>query len=311
MAMIAHEGGVDLLLRILESKNAKMSGAIMRASFDEAFSVLLKSGLLTHAGQTNVVPAMDDYEDEPTRVEWSPEGDSHGYFGSSGKWVSVPADDLNLYGVKMPAFLTQLLVRCERVTPPAKDPLVADILWDLGTVKLEARGKPVSVWFARRLFDDDHRRKVEAIAGKRPPADARVIIRATDGCADLQAPGHLTVTLRDVAETAAGFAIDPAVIAKRLRLVPASALKPIRHSADYGMIYIGDQTYKFTGLRHRAILRILVDAFNSNDSVRLTADVLEEVKAGQKVTNLARAFSGNKHWHKFIREEAGQCWIEF
>jgi hypothetical protein len=88
-------------------------------------------------------------------------------------------------------------------------------------------------------------------------------------------------------------------------------LKPIRHSADYGTIYIGDEKYEFTGLRHRAILTILVDAYNSNDPVRLTADVLEEVKAGIKVTNLGRAFSGNKHWRKFIKEKAGQCWIEF
>lgn len=209
MALIADEGAVDLLFRILESSNARMSGAIMRASFDESFSVLLELGLLTLAGQTDVVPAMDDYEDEPTRVEWSPDRESHGYFGSSGKWVSVPAEYLNLYSVKMPAFLTQLLVRCERVTPPARDPLVADILWDLGTVKLEARGKPVSIWFARRLFDDRHRGQVEAMAAKRPPAEVRVIVTTTDGCADIQAPGHLTVTLRDVVEAASGFVVDP------------------------------------------------------------------------------------------------------
>ena len=311
MALIADKGAVDLLLRILESSNARIAGAIMRASFGDAGRVLLGSDLLTKVGQSDVVPAMDDYEDEPTRVEWSPERESHGYYGSSGKWISVPAEDLNLYGVKMPAFLTQLLVRCERVTPPARDPLIADILWDLGTVKLEARGKPVSIWFARRLFDDRHRGEVEAMAAKRPPADARVIITTTDDCKDIQTPGHLTVALRDVAEGTTGIVIDPAILAKRLNLVPSSVLKPIRHSADYGTIHIGDQVYKFTGVQHRAILRILVDAYNDNDPVRLTADVLEQVGAGRRVSNLARAFSGNKDWRKFIKEEAGQCWIEF
>jgi len=256
------------------------------------------------------VSAMDDYEDEPTRVQWSPERESHGYCGSRGQWISVPAEELTLYGVKMPAFLTQLLVRCERITAAGKDPLVPNVLWDLGTVKLEARGKPVSVWFARRLFDDGHRTKVEAMAAKRPPADTRVIITATDDSPYLMAPGHIIVTLRDIGETADCIAIDPAIVVKRLRLVPSSVLKPIRHSADYGMIYIGDETYEFTGVLHRAILRILVDAYNSNGSVRLTADVLEEAEAGPKVTNLARAFSKNKHWRKFIKEKAGQCWIE-
>lgn len=134
MALIAHKGAVDLLLRILETKSARMAGGIMLASFGEAARVLLASDILTKVGQSNVAAAMDDYEDEPTRVEWSPERESHGYYSSSGKWVAVPEEELNLYGVKMPAFLTQLLVRCDRVTSPAQDPLVADILWDLGTV---------------------------------------------------------------------------------------------------------------------------------------------------------------------------------
>lgn len=311
MALIAHKGAVDLLLRILETRSARMAGGIMLASFGEAARVLLASDILTKVGQSNVAAAMDDYEDEPTRVEWSPERESHGYYSSSGKWVAVPEEELNLYGVKMPAFLTQLLVRCDRVTSPARDPLVADILWDLGTVRLEARGKPVSIWFARRLFDEGHSGKVEAMATNRPPADTRVIITPTDGCGDIHAAGHLTVAIRDVAESATGIVIDPVIIAKRLKLVPSSLVKPIRHSADYGTIYIGNETYKFRGLQHRVIIRILVDAYNDNDPVRLTGYILEEIEPGPKVTNLARAFSGNKDWHKFIKEDAGQCWIEF
>ena len=89
-------------------------------------------------------------------------------------------------------------------------------------MKLGARGKPVSVWFARRLFDAGHRGTVEAMAAKRPPTDIRVIITPTVDCADLQAPGHLMVSIRDVAESSAGVVIDPAILAKRLRLVPAS-----------------------------------------------------------------------------------------
>lgn len=167
MARFAHKGAVDLLLQILESRNARMSGAILRANFGEAADVLFAYDLLIKVGQTNIVAGMDDYEDLPTRVEWSSERESHGYHGSNGKWVSVSADEIALYGVKMPAFLVQMLVKCEQITPHAKAPLIADILWDLGTVKLEARGKPISVWFARRLFDDGHRGKVQEIAAIR------------------------------------------------------------------------------------------------------------------------------------------------
>lgn len=311
MALIAHKGAVDLLLRILESRNGMISGSTMSASFGEAWRVLFGSDLLTKSGTTEFVSAMDDYEDAPKRVEWSPERGSHGYFGSNGKWVSVPAEDITLYGVNMPAFLTQLLVRCDRVSPPAKDPLIADSLWDLGAVKLEARGKPVSVWFARRLFDDRHRERVEAMAAKRPPADMRVVLTARDGCADIQAPGHLTVTMCDVAETAIGFAIDPAILAKRLMLVPASTLKPIRHSVDYGMIYITEKPFEFSGDLHRRILKILVDAYNRNDPVCRTAAVLDEAGAKGENKYLYRVFNKNEDWRKFIKEKKGNCWIEF
>jgi hypothetical protein len=141
--------------------------------------------------------------------------------------------------------------------------------------------------------------------------DLRIVITPTADCTGINAIGHMLVSMRDVLEAPGGIVVDPAILAKRLKLVPSSMLKPIRHSADYGIIYIGDETYKFRGLQHRAIIRILVDAYNDSDPVRLTGDILEEIEPGPKVTNLARAFSGNKDWHKFIKEDAGQCWIEF
>lgn len=311
MTLLAHKGAVDLLLKILETKSARMVGSVMLASYGEATAKLFDAGLLLKVGQSECVAAMDDFEDEPTRVEWSPEQECHGYYARNGRWVCVPEEELAVYGVKMPAFLAQLLVRCQRVTMPANEALIPDRVWDLGSVKLDGRSKSISVWFVRRLFDADHRKAVEAMAAKRPPADTRVIITSTDNAPELQVDDHITLGVRDIREAGGGIVIDPAIVSKRLRLIPTSMRKPIGHSADYGMIYIGAETYRFTGVKHRAILKILVDAYNSGNLVRLTADVLEEVGAGPRVTNLARAFSGNKHWHKFIKEEAGQCWIEF
>lgn len=236
MPLIAHEGAIDLLLRMLESPSGKISGSTLRAGFGQAGVVLLTTDLLTKVGETHVISAMDDYEDEPTRVEWCPERQAYGYSGTRGQWVTVPADDLALYSVKIQAFLAQLLVRCQRVTMPANVPLIPDRLWDLGVVKLDSRSKPLSVWFVCRLFDQDHRMRVETMAVKRPPAGTRVIITSTDDTPELQAPNHITVALRDVREATGGIAIDPAIVSKRLDLVPTSARKPIGHSADYGMI---------------------------------------------------------------------------
>lgn len=311
MALIAHRGAVDLLLKIIETRSARMAGSLMRASHREASAMLMASGLLLKVGQAESVASMDDFEDEPTRVEWSSEHGSVGFYANNGRWVAVPAEELAIYGVTMPTFLTQLVVRCERISEGGKEPLVPYVVWDLGTVRLDGRGKPVSVWFARRLSDASHLSALEDMVTRRPPLDLRVIVTSTANCPSLNVIGHVLVSLRDVLEAPDGIVVEPAFLAKRLKQVPTSVLKPIRHSPDYGKIYIGDESYPFRGPQHRAILKILVDAYNDNDPVRLTADILEEVKPGPKVTNLARAFSGNKHWHKFIKEEAGQCWIEF
>jgi hypothetical protein len=273
--------------------------------------MLMGSGILLNVGRAETVASMDDFEDEPTRVDWSAEQGSFGYHASDGRWVAVPAEELAIYGVAMTKFLNQLLVSCEHLSEGGKDPLVPNVVWDLGTVRLHGRGKPVSVWFARKLSDARHRSALEAMVARRPPADLRIVITSTADCLDLDAVSHVLVSMRDVLEAPDGIVVDPAILAQRLMLVPSSLLKPVKHSPDYGTIYIGDAKFEFTGLQHRAILKILVDAYNSGDPVWLTADVLVEVKAGDKVTNLGRAFSGNKHWRKFIKEKAGQCWIEF
>jgi hypothetical protein len=311
MGRIAHKGAVDLLLKILETRSARMAGSIMTGSYGEATHMLMGSGILLNVGRAETVASMDDFEDEPTRVDWSAEQGSFGYHASDGRWVAVPAEELAIYGVAMTKFLNQLLVSCEHLSEGGKDPLVPNVVWDLGTVRLHGRGKPVSVWFARKLSDARHRSALEAMVARRPPADLRIVITSTADCLDLDAVSHVLVSMRDVLEAPDGIVVDPAILAKRLMLVPSSLLKPVKHSPDYGTIYIGDAKFEFTGLQHRAILKILVDAYNSGDPVWLTADVLVEVKAGDKVTNLGRAFSGNKHWRKFIKEKAGQCWIEF
>ena len=311
MALIAHKGAVDLLLRILETKSGRISGAVMHASFGEAGRRLIESKLLLSTGRTDMFSVMDDYEDEPVRVEWSAEQESYGYFARSGQWSAVPAEDLAFYKVTMPIFFSQLLVRCERGSAQRDEVLIPEVVWDLGSVKLESRGQPVSVWFARRLFDSEHLKSLEALALRRPAVGMRVIITSTTDALDVDLPGHMIVALRDVGEAAASISVDPIILAKRMKMVPASQLKPIGHSADYGQIRIRHQTFIFRGDLHRQILKILVDAYNRNDAVCRTSQVLEDAGARGKTNSLARAFSKNADWHKFIKEKAGNCWIEF
>lgn len=305
------EAVVGLLTRILDSRSGKIPGSVLQSNFGPTGQKLLDAGLLIKVGQTDVVASMDEHEDEPTRVTWCKIREGYGYIGRAGHWVEVGPSELDIYAVRLDVLFARMLVNCRWRLSGAAAPLIADLLWDLGTVQLSLRSKPLSLWFARRLFDPERFRHVEAIAAKRPPADTRVLLTCSGGREDLQASGHILVSLQDVRTCAGSLAVDPDILAKRLALLPGSCLKPLRHSPDYGTLYIGEEVYKFRGVQHRAILKILVDAYNAHDPVRLTADVLEEVKAGDRVSNMARAFSGNKIWHKFIKEHAGQCWIEF
>ena len=302
---------VALLLKILETRSGKISGSVMRANFMTAFDTLLRAELLTTAGSADVVPSMDEYEDEPTTVAWSQERGSHGYFNSSGQWTPVTSEEITLYGVKMATFFVKVLVSAERVSSPPTAPLIQDVLWDLGMFKLPGYRKPVSIWFSRRIFDASRSEAVEQMMKKRPPADARIVLTSTGRGIDIDVIEQVVVSIKDVLAAQSDIAVDPAIVSKRLQVAPSSAQKRLKHSPDYGKIYIEEEPYTFRGVMHRAILKVLVEAYNRDEPDCLTADVLEQAGAKGKVTNLARAFSGNKHWSKFIREEAGHCWIEY
>lgn len=312
MALIAHKGAVDLLLRILETMSGKISGAMIRANFAEAGDALLNASLLVKVGQTDVVPSMDEYEDEPTQVTWSSERESHGYLGANGQWVPVSSEELIVYAVRMESFFAQALVKCERASPSPQAPLIAGVLWDLGAFRLEGRGRPISVWFARRLHDQRHWEAIKDMMARRPAPDSRLIVTSSAG--DLipasQHAGSEIVSIRDIRADGNEISISPTIASKRLRAGGLPPATPIRHSADYGHVYLGSKTYVFTGVRQREILRILFEAYERGNPACLTTAVLEEAGSGLKVKNLSRAFSGRTDWQDFIRQKDGHCWIE-
>jgi len=303
-------GAIDLLLKILETRSGRVSGSVLRSNYTTASDALLKAGLLTRVGSVDLVASMDDYEDEPTTVVWSSEHGSHGYLNDKGKWTPVAEEEINLYSVKMETFFAKALVSCERVSTASDALLVKDRLWDLGLFRLEGRRNPVSIWFCRRMFDSARRPEIEQMMKKRLPADIRIVLTSTGRDINIDIPGQVILEFKDVLATQSNIVINPAILSKALHVAPPSVQRRLKHSVDYGQIYIGEEAYSFPGVQHRAILKILVDAYNRNDPICLTAKVLEEVGAGPKTTNLARAFSKNKHWKKFIKEEGGQCWIE-
>jgi hypothetical protein len=122
-------------------------------------------------------------------------------------------------------------------------------------------------------------------------------------------PGHEIVVVRDVLDHGLGIVIDSAILAARIDGEHKRRDGAIWHSADFGLIRVNAKDYRFTGSKHRQIVRQLVEAYQTGSPICLTASILVEADCGNSVNTLAKAFSGRQDWRDFIKEEAGNCWI--
>ncbi len=123
--------------------------------------------------------------------------------------------------------------------------------------------------------------------------------------------GHEIISVGDVADRAAGIAVDPALLAARITNGSPQADVPIAVSADGGSVTVRGKRYTFTGQKHRAIIRHLHDAWKNGEPECLTEAVLEAAECANSVNTLTKAFSGRKDWQEFIKVEGGRCWIQF
>ena len=73
MSAAVDRQSVELLLRVMETPEARAQVSALRLAASRATGSLLAAGLLVGRGQIPVVAAMDEYEDEPIAAVWSPE----------------------------------------------------------------------------------------------------------------------------------------------------------------------------------------------------------------------------------------------
>lgn len=144
---------VDLLLRAMEARSTSVQASALRQVSPRATEILLEAKLLVAGGRVPIVAAMDDYEDEPVEATWSPELKSYGYHDSVGRWIQVDELEIAACRVDHGLALAKMLMAFERVGPSRPTPLIADLVWDAGTIKLAGAKAPLPVWFARRLGD--------------------------------------------------------------------------------------------------------------------------------------------------------------
>src|SRR6056297_2445631 len=144
---------IDLLLRAMEARSPSIQASALHQVSRAATDTLLKAKLLLPNGHIPLVAGMDDYEDEPFEATWSAELKSFGYHDSTGRWITVTDQNIAACRVDYGLALAKMLVAFERAGPSRPTPLIADLIWDVGTIKLVGAKAPVPVWFARRLID--------------------------------------------------------------------------------------------------------------------------------------------------------------
>ncbi|WP_288949841.1 hypothetical protein [uncultured Paracoccus sp.] len=205
-----------------------------------------------------------------------------------------------------------MLVAFGRAGPPRPAPLIADLVWDVGTITLSGAKGPVPVWFARRLGDPAVWAQLEALVGRRPPQEIRIILTSTPGerIPEITQKRNHIINVADVAGDAAKLAISPQVLGARVFPGQAQRRFPIDHSDDYGIVWLRGETLTFRSDKQRQLLGLLFDAYWSGSPECRTAAVLFEAGYKDGTNAFSKVFNGRDDWRSFIKYADGNCWIE-
>ena len=310
--MFLSKRAVDLLLRAMEARSTSVQGATLHQVSPRATEMLLEARLLVAGGRVPVVATMDDYEDEPVEVTWSPVLKSYGYHDSAGRWIQVDEQEIAAYRVDYGLALAKMLVSFERAGPSRPTSLIDGAAWDIGTISLMGAKTPVPVWFARRLGDPAAWTQLEALLGRKPPQEIRIVLTSTAGeriPETTQKRNHI-ISVADMLSAPGKLAISPQILGARVFPGQAQRRFPIDHSEDYGIVWLRGETLTFRSDKQRQLLGLLFEAYWSGSPECRTAAVLFEAGYKDGTNALTKVFSGRKDWGSFIKYADGNCWIE-
>ncbi len=164
---------------------------------------------------------------------------------------------------------------------------------------------PLPVWIARGLSNSKIWQEFKAKTQTRPSPGLRVVLSLGPETALPATPvsSHEIAAIESVANTGTGFLVEANVLAARVSFGAGGDEAPVVMAADGGVITVRGKRYTFRGLKQRAVIRHLFEAWNSGQPECLTAAVLEGAEYSDSVNRLEKAFSGRKDWREFIEEK--------
>jgi len=287
---------LDLLLNAVETPEAAISGAVLDGYHACASTILKETGLLKLHGHEDVSVSGADHDDVPVTLSWSAEDGGLGYFSPTAGWVNVPEDRIARFRVDFLVLLTRLMVQADVSSRSGPTPLIPDLLWEIGDVRLGRRTQRVPIWFARRLHERSVWQQIKAVAKVRPTSGLRVVLTSTSThrLPDDVIVGHLLVGIREVIDFASGLAVHPDILAARLDGSHQPDVQEALYLSPDGkqLLINGDVTIRFRSEYHIAIIRKLVTGFR--EGKRFTARELLDLT--QLSSNTLRQAFGAKKW---------------
>lgn len=287
---------LELLLSVIETPEAVVSGAVLGDYYAASSTVLTEAGLLKPDGHEAVSVSQANHDDVPVTVSWCPDGGGMGYFSPTAGWVTVPDERIGRFRVDFPAVIARLMLLAEWSSRMGPMPLIPDLLWEIGDVRLGRRTQRVPIWFGRRLHDPSVWRQVVNVAKSRPAPRLRVLLTSTPihRLPEEALPGHLVIGVRDVIDFSTGLSVHPDILAARLDGSHRPNVEAaIDLSPDGRRLTInGTVTIDFKSDIHIGIIRKLVSGHQEGKRFSVQ-ELLTEGGSGS--TGLRRAF-GTKKW---------------
>jgi hypothetical protein len=300
---------VNLLMSLVETPTATISGEILEGHFPSIATALKDSGLLQQGGEQRTATSLADHDDEPVHLIWSAEHESYGYFSPASAWVTPPSSQLRLHRVNLERVFGHIGSKLEwgKQAPPVA--VVPDLLWELGDARLPGRRTRVPVWIARRLSDPSVWQQFLSATRLRPAPGLRIVLSCTsaDRLPAQVSMGHEIIAIQDVAANRT-LLVDPDLLAARIRSGNVGD-ETIKIVADGAVLIVRGKRYLFGGSKQREIIRHLCEARSRGEPECLTAEVLEKAECAPTVNTLAKAFSGREDWREIIEEAQGCCWL--
>src|SRR5512147_189016 len=252
---------VALLLTLMETPEAELSGEALQDFYPGAGAALIAAGVLQPSGYEPVATCLDNHDDEPVSVTWRDGLGGYAYFSASVGWVKVEHERLRRYRVDF-RWLLAALARQLRI-PRAIEPqcLVDHHLWEMGPAWIGHRKHMTPVYLGRRLhYGEILEAACQALRERAKGRTGLLLITGTAPPAYTTIPGNpVIVPLRSCLVIGAGLTLKADNLASRLGgNLPAEGQQPLQILGEGRVVRFYGETFEFPrGDQQRRIINYL------------------------------------------------------